>query len=775
MSTVPSPLQNHIPSTLAPTNATPITSVTGVERDPAIVVACVGTGSLHPIAQNPSALQQRTACAVPSTNVNVSPLRDTPPRRLQDQLLPPKYSPTDKIVLSVMDSTQVTLSGGFSIEKIVTRFESLWFTVENIPVTTERAAIERILAPFGGVKDIQFRDESHSNDFALTVITVQMATYPEVVRAINGLDGKEVFGQRVTAHLSLDKRITNRMLRDNYVSLSWPVPSITGYAGYDTLKAAQAAVAKADGKTVRNYWITASIYEGIPIIGAYNVRFSGLPPDAGAKFLNKFGRTEAIMLERPNYQAPKFGVPAVQRILQNFGKISQFQPVPSPYKDGVVRAWCLFESPDVARAACELHRVKQRSLGMERIFVRRVLSVLESVPRAKFDLVVQDLHHLRENVRNHIHGAHLAILPRHEAGDAVIRLAAEDSKTLARLRVELLEILGGEILKENGRQVWDDFLRGEAGSQFLDSLRASNPGVMISLHYFRRCIRLIGTDEHRKPVATAILAKLSSLRQHKVHSIPLDGQLIGVFVSPDLMAAQQRYGEENVRLDFHRQILRVRGTEALYEEVQQIVHTVKLRHTTQLNNDHCPVCLEPPLTPVFLGCGHRWCKACLVAYLSAASDTRSFPISCLGNQGRCTEPVPILLARRVLPPADFDALSLAAFHAHVQAYPTGPRNAVLSCPSCLARICPSCHVEYHEGVTCADREDGGDRLFQEWMRTHDVKKCPGCNAPIERAEGCNHMTCSRCHTHTCWVCLETFPKGNGIYDHMREFHGGIGL
>jgi predicted aldo/keto reductase-like oxidoreductase len=37
------------------------------------------------------------------------------------------------------------------------------------------------------------------------------------------------------------------------------------------------------------------------------------------------------------------------------------------------------------------------------------------------------------------------------------------------------------------------------------------------------------------------------------------------------------------------------------------------------------------------------------------------------------------------------------------------------------------------------------------------------------------MTCSRCHTHTCWVCLETFPQGQGIYDHMREFHGGIGL
>jgi hypothetical protein len=235
----------------------------------------------------------------------------------------------------------------------------------------------------------------------------------------------------------------------------------------------------------------------------------------------------------------------------------------------------------------------------------------------------------------------------------------------------------------------------------------------------------------------------------------------------------------------------VRGPETLYEEIQQLVHMVESRQAAKPNIDHCPVCFEPPVTPIHTSCGHKWCKSCLVAYLSAAADRRSFPISCLGNQGKCTASISVWLARNVLTPTNFDALALAAFHAHVQArpieyhycptpdcsqsYPTGPRNAVVTCPSCLARICPSCHVEYHEGVTCADREDGGDRLFQEYMRNNDVKNCPGCAAPIERAEGCNHMTCTRCHTHTCWVCLQTFPQGQGIYAHMRDFHGGIGL
>ncbi|KAH9974020.1 hypothetical protein BGW80DRAFT_1304837 [Lactifluus volemus] len=694
--------------------ASAATPTTGVESDPAVVIACIGNGPSHPVAQHPSTLTQTNGSLISNTP------KDVLVPKSQD-VLPPELPPPPP-----PKSQDVDFSGGFSISKIVTGFESLRFSINGIPVSTKRRDVERLVAPFGKIQDVQFSHESQNSDSATTIAKVQMASYREVV---------QVFGNRITVQLSLSCHLAKRMIRD------------TGYAG-------PKCVSKADGMTERNHWITATMYEGIPVVGAYNVH---------------------TMMERPNYQSPDFGIPAVERILQNFGKITHFQP---------------FDSPDVAAAACELHRVKQRSLGMEKIFVKRVLSVQKSVPRAKFNLVEEDLNRLRQKLWNHIPGAHIDLLTHHVSKDPSVRLVAEDSKTLARLRVEISEILDGEILKENGEQVWDDSLRREAGTRFLDQLRERHARVMISVHFFRRCIRLIGTVEQRQAVAAAILDKFSSLRQHKVHTIPLDGPLKAILVSPDLLAAQQRHGEENVRLDLQRKVLCVRGPEELYVEIQQIIQTVKSRHVDS-GDEHCPVCLEPPMTPVSLNCGHRWCEACLVAYLNAASDTRSFPIKCLGNQGKCGALVPIMKARMVLPPADFDALALAAFHAYVQsnpddyhycptpdcpqAYPTGPRNSSVSCPSCLARICPSCHVEYHEGVTCADREDGGDRLFQEWMRTHGVKKCPGCHAPIERSEGCNHMTCTRCHTHTCWVCLDTFPEGHGIYDHMREFHGGIGL
>ncbi|KAH9039573.1 hypothetical protein EDB85DRAFT_259755 [Lactarius pseudohatsudake] len=330
------PVGNIPPNPKTRACAVPVVAVpvavpaTAVERDPAVVAAQLHSGSSPFLAQHSATSQQMTARSSPT------PLRNTPvsqsshPRALHDQSSHPRHlhSPTDELVVTVMDSTQVTVSGGFSIPRIVTKLESLWFTIENVPATMELAAIERIVSPFGEVKGVRLRAVKQSDNPAPRIIEVQMATYREAVSAIHGLDGREILGQCLAVHLSLARSLSKRMIRDTYVHVFWPVPSKTGYAGYSDMKAAQKAVSKADGSTMRNHWITANVYEGIPILGAHNVRFTGLPTDVGAKFWNKFGPTEGTMFERPNYQAPEFGVPAVRRTLECFGKITDFNVVP---------------------------------------------------------------------------------------------------------------------------------------------------------------------------------------------------------------------------------------------------------------------------------------------------------------------------------------------------------------------------------------------------------------------------------------------------------------
>lgn len=56
------------------------------------------------------------------------------------------------------------------------------------------------------------------------------------------------------------------------------------------------------------------------------------------------------------------------------------------------------------------------------------------------------------------------------------------------------------------------------------------------------------------------------------------------------------------------------------------------------------------------------------------------------------------------------------------------------------------------------------------MLARNDKSCPACNAPTEKAGGCNHMTCV-CGAHWCFECGQQFCSDE-IYRHMHEEHGG---
>ncbi|KAL6654621.1 hypothetical protein ACP70R_008086 [Stipagrostis hirtigluma subsp. patula] len=47
-----------------------------------------------------------------------------------------------------------------------------------------------------------------------------------------------------------------------------------------------------------------------------------------------------------------------------------------------------------------------------------------------------------------------------------------------------------------------------------------------------------------------------------------------------------------------------------------------------------------------------------------------------------------------------------------------------------------------------------------WLLAN-TKHCPKCRRPIEKNQGCNHMHCSCCGHHFCWLCLE--PAGIGYH------------
>lgn len=60
----------------------------------------------------------------------------------------------------------------------------------------------------------------------------------------------------------------------------------------------------------------------------------------------------------------------------------------------------------------------------------------------------------------------------------------------------------------------------------------------------------------------------------------------------------------------------------------------------------------------------------------------------------------------------------------------------------------------------------------------EAVNCPSCKIPIYKSGGCNHITCTECDTHFCYVCAQgglgegSIYDSNKIYDHLSEVHNG---
>ncbi|ODV86286.1 hypothetical protein CANARDRAFT_27531 [[Candida] arabinofermentans NRRL YB-2248] len=84
------------------------------------------------------------------------------------------------------------------------------------------------------------------------------------------------------------------------------------------------------------------------------------------------------------------------------------------------------------------------------------------------------------------------------------------------------------------------------------------------------------------------------------------------------------------------------------------------------------------------------------------------------------------------------------------------------------RFCYYCNAEDHAPALCF--------LVKIWVQTckdesktlswlsANTKDCPGCQEPIEKNGGCNHMTCKSCHHEFCWVCMSDWSRHTDNYN-----------
>lgn len=717
------------------------------------------------------------------------------------------------MTLTVLDSTKVTFSPGFSVEQVHTGFESRQILLEGVPDTVAPADITTELQVFGKVASVLPAESTKGGSTSAYRVTFAQAE--SALEAANALESVRLFRVRVTARVVANKStaIGGGTLDDGVVLVEVPSPRQTGYVGYPTQAEADKAMQLATRKELRGMRITAKVYEGIPMVGTINVRYDSLPADATMKDLARFGEYESYMLDRPKYTSLSSAINGLRRMASEHGEISSFNVVP-PFYRKYFRVWIHYTDPKAAAAAREvLHRYCPVFVGKQRIFAHHVQSLRYNLPPGVYDTLAHDINLLRSFCQDE-DGTSISIIDRRNTTNptapVLLKLVSHNITALSKLKAAFDRLLRGEKVTENGQIVWNDFFGGRAGMAYLDELEQVYPKVKINRDPRRRTLALFGPEEERACVNEEILARAKLLRVQRKKRHPIPGDLIGVFLREDLSKLQNELGRENVWIDITHTQLVVCGDEdtqkvgrlAIVHAIERRLHrrpAGRAKHDTTTTTSGCPVCLTDPSPAVTLSCGHTYCKACLAGFLNAAVDNKTFPLTCLGDGAQCALRIPLSVAQQLLTPDEFDAVVRAAFLAHVHARPAEFRycptpdcpqvyrkststsdskratTTVLQCPSCLVRICPHCDAEHHELGSCQDRHAEDEQLFGQWKMGHDVKDCPSCKAPIERMAGCNHMTCTRCKSHICWACLETFSTSQDVYEHMRGIHGGIGL
>eukprot|EP00731_Ephydatia_muelleri_P018044 Em0011g84a len=180
----------------------------------------------------------------------------------------------------------------------------------------------------------------------------------------------------------------------------------------------------------------------------------------------------------------------------------------------------------------------------------------------------------------------------------------------------------------------------------------------------------------------------------------------------------------------------------------------------------CEVCSEPIVDVVPIPCGHNFCRSCWSEYLQVKiGDGKVTQLHCPAMS--CEQIVPFDLISLVVG-ADMSAKYLKfGIDAFVEA-----SEDIRWCPhpGCTRAV----RLKPEESVPREDEARGGQRkckVLQEdkdnaksaflvatgassisWL-AENTKPCPNCNCPIEKNDGCNHMTCVKCSHEFCWVCF----------------------
>uniref|UniRef100_A0A7N6FDJ9 Cullin 7 n=1 Tax=Anabas testudineus TaxID=64144 RepID=A0A7N6FDJ9_ANATE len=208
----------------------------------------------------------------------------------------------------------------------------------------------------------------------------------------------------------------------------------------------------------------------------------------------------------------------------------------------------------------------------------------------------------------------------------------------------------------------------------------------------------------------------------------------------------------------------------------------------------CPVCLGPRSptmeSVLLLSCMHYCCRSCWQEYLTARIE-QNLVMNCNCPITDCQAQPTSHFFHNILTDKDTIAkYENALLRGYVECcsnltWCTNPQGcdqilckenmgSMGTCSKCCWSSCFSCNFpEAHYPASCSHMsqwmDDGGyyEGMSMEAQSKHLAKliskRCPSCQAQIEKNEGCLHMTCAKCNHGFCWRCLKPWKPTHKDY------------
>ena len=239
-------------------------------------------------------------------------------------------------------------------------------------------------------------------------------------------------------------------------------------------------------------------------------------------------------------------------------------------------------------------------------------------------------------------------------------------------------------------------------------------------------------------------------------------------------------------LEKEREIVAERATIALL----QIIGEQVLGQAVNLLITKCECCFEtfPRNQLIICQNNHGFCVECVERYTESMLTTASVSLKCMNCDGcldvddlrMCLQSDTYLkfcLAMDIKEVAELakilDNYHICPFCASYGCIVDIEENIIIvhpTCKKCNLIWCSGCRRKMHQGncftIVDSDTLEQLDKMIQEIITNGLSHKCPKCKTKHFREDGCNHIQCPVCKTHSCYMCGKEM-SGTFVYAHYE--------